>query len=106
MNTTTMLRASAIMMLTAAYSALSESMVVNDPAPTMRGNTSGTNDVRLAGPLSYLNMVMSNIISKPMARITMEPATANDSTLTQNSPRIPSPLKEMVANSIHAIMET
>ena len=81
------------MMFCTAYSAFSDRMVVNDPAPTMRGNTNGTMLVSPFGPSPYLKIFTSNSISKPMAKITIEPATANDSMSTlKNKYSITKPL--------------
>ncbi|OPZ46718.1 MAG: hypothetical protein BWY95_01671 [Bacteroidetes bacterium ADurb.BinA104] len=80
-------------MLVVLYSAFRESSVVNEPGPTISGKTSGTMDEAPLGVESCLNMVISKIISKPMARTTIEPATANDSTSTPNRANTPSPRK-------------
>jgi hypothetical protein len=54
-------------MLVVLYSAFRESSVVNEPGPTISGKTSGTMDEAPLGVESCLNMVISKIISKPMA---------------------------------------
>lgn len=64
-----------------AYSARKESSVVNEPAPASSGKTSGTKVASLMGPW-FLNISMSSIISSDSRKMTMEPATANDSMST------------------------
>ena len=65
----------------AAYSARSDSKVVNEPAPASNGNTNGTSVASLIGPW-FLNISMSRIISSARRKSTMEPATANDAMST------------------------
>ena len=68
-------------MLMEAYSALSESKVVNEPAPASRGKTKGTSVASFIGPV-FLNISISRIISSDIRKITNAPATANEAMST------------------------
>lgn len=85
MYITTTLATSEIKISGIEYSALKDNIVVNDPAPAIRGNTMGTNTLELAGESSVLNIFIPNIISNASANITNEPATAKDAISTLNS---------------------
>lgn len=92
-NTNIMLSKRAINMFTVAYSARSESSVVNEPAPANSGNTTGMRVADLIGPM-FLKITTSSIISSDMRKITSEPATANDSMSTLNKCNMASPAKK------------
>ena len=83
----------AIAMLVEAYSAFNESNVVKDPAPAIRGKTTGTSVASFMGPI-FLNIVISRIISKDMKNKTREPAIANERMSTLNNLSIASPARK------------
>ena len=90
------------MMFTCAYSARSDSSVVNEPAPASSGNTTGTSVASLIGPW-FLKISTSRIISSDIKKIINEPATANDSMSTLNSRSIASPAKKKASISASEI---
>ena len=68
-------------MLMGAYSARSESKVVNAPAPASKGKTKGTSVASLIGPV-FLKISISRIISNDIRKMTNAPATANEAMST------------------------
>ena len=80
-------------MFTGAYSARSDSSVVNEPAPAISGKTTGTSVASLMGPM-FLKISMSRIISTAMRKMTKAPATAKLSISTLKSCSTASPAKK------------
>ena len=101
-NTKTMLSNKPIIMFTLAYSARSESSVVNEPAPANKGNTTGMSVADLMGPI-FLKITTSKIISSDIKKMTNEPATANEAISTLNNRSMASPAKKKPSNKPNEI---
>lgn len=93
-----MLRNRPITMLIVAYSALSESRVVKEPAPAIRGKAIGTIEAPVGE--SCLNMVTPRIISMAIMNNTNEPAMAKDEISTPKRPKRAFPIKRKVIRII------
>lgn len=91
--TTAIFRTSAIIIFDKKYSALSDNKAVNEPAPAIKGKTTGTIVVVPLGP-SILNNSMPNIISTAIPNITKAPATAKEDISTPKSFKITSPINK------------
>ena len=100
--TKTRFSTSAIIIFTVSYSARSDSKVVKEPGPAIKGKASGTMDEPPSGPL-FLKISTSRIISIAKIKITRAPATANDWMSTLKSFRIPSPENKNTIKIIKAI---
>ena len=75
-------------------------MVVNVPAPTISGKTSGTMDAVPDG-LSFLKIGIPKIISTASTNITREPATAKEEISTLNRLSNPSPTNRKATRRIY-----
>ena len=81
----------AILMGIISYSALSDKMVVNVPAPAMSGNAIGTIEALEATDESDLNKLMPKIISSAIKKMTNAPAVAKDAVSMPMNPNKDSP---------------
>ena len=94
-----MLRTSAIIMFRRLYSARNDKSVVNEPAPAIKGKTTGMIVTESFGP-SNLNISTPKIISIAITKITRAPATAKEEISTPKSVRIRSPTNKKSNNIV------
>ena len=89
-NTGIMFKINAIMMLSIAYSALSDNRVVIEPAPAIIGKAIGTIVPPMFG--SFLKSSIPRTISRAKKRRIKEPAIAKEDISTPNRPKNGSPI--------------
>ena len=100
-----MLHITAKIMLIEAYCERIDKIVVNAPAPAIRGNATGTYVASLGEFGADLNISISRIISAAITNKIKEPAIANDEISMLNKFRIASPTYKKHKNiNIEAIL--
>ena len=85
------------MILRILYSARNDNKVVNEAAPAIKGNTSGTIVADPQG-LSFLNISTPKIISTAKTSNTKAPATAKEEISTLNNPNNAFPINKKATN--------